>query len=132
MYHPHRRATTHTPLLTLQAHTQPVTAVIWSTEDEVLSAGMDHCIRLWDVPSGVNKSTLVTVSQRHIIVHVYRFVCDTFFHSLGLKYVFHCIHRSDINNLVASANADKVVRIWDTRIGGRFNCKTSLLSKPIS
>ena len=70
MYYPHRQATVTTAETGKSSvHTQPT--MIWSTEDEVLSAGMDHCIRLWDVPSGVNKSTLVTVSQRHIIVHVY-------------------------------------------------------------
>ena len=58
-----RRATTRTPLLTLQGHTQPVSTVVWPTGDEVLSAGMDHCIRIWDIVSGVNKSTLVTSTK---------------------------------------------------------------------
>lgn len=37
--------------------------------------------------------------------------------------MFHCIHRSELNGLVASANSDKVVRIWDTRIGGKFTVR---------
>lgn len=41
--------------------------------------------------------------------------------------MFHCIHRSVVNSLVASANSDKVVRIWDTRMGGTFR---SLLNLP--
>ena len=58
-----RRATTRTPLLTLQAHTQPVCTVVWPSNEEIISAGMDHCIRLWDITSGVNKSTLVRESM---------------------------------------------------------------------
>jgi ribosome biogenesis protein YTM1 len=99
-----RRATTRTPLMTLQAHTQPVTTVIWPTAGEVLSAGMDHCVRVWDIPSGVNKSTLT-----------------------GSK-MFHCIHQSEINNLIASANSDKVVRIWDTRAGESSMVQSALTS----
>ena len=32
--------------------------------------------------------------------------------------VFHCIDQSLKSTSVASANSDKVVRIWDTRVGG--------------
>lgn len=61
--HKSHSPTTRTPLLTLQGHTQPASTVIWPQEEEILSAGMDHCIRMWDMPSGVNKSTLVSVVQ---------------------------------------------------------------------
>lgn len=53
------RTTTRTPLLTLAGHTQPASAVAWVREEEVVTAGWDHCIRQWDVATGVNKATLV-------------------------------------------------------------------------
>ena len=54
-------ATTRVPLLTLAGHTQPATAVVWGREEaEVVSGGWDHCIRLWDLETGVNKATLVS------------------------------------------------------------------------
>ena len=54
------RTTTRTPLLTLSGHNHPVTGVAWVGEEEVVSAGWDHCIRVWDVSSGVNTATLVS------------------------------------------------------------------------
>lgn len=47
--------------MTLSGHNQPVTAVVWPSnqEDGVMTAGWDHCIRLWDLTSGVNTATLV-------------------------------------------------------------------------
>lgn len=53
--------TTRTPLVTLSGHNQPVTAVVWpkNQENGVITAGWDHCIRLWDLTSGVNTATLV-------------------------------------------------------------------------
>ena len=47
--------------MTLSGHNQPVTAVVWpnNQEDGVITAGWDHCIRLWDLTSGVNTATLV-------------------------------------------------------------------------
>ena len=55
----HHKAMTRTPLVTLAGHTQSAVTVRWPTEDELLTGGWDHCIRLWDTASGVNKSTLV-------------------------------------------------------------------------
>lgn len=58
---PRHSPTTRTPLVTLSGHNQPVTAVVWpnNQEDGVMTAGWDHCIRLWDLTSGVNTATLV-------------------------------------------------------------------------
>lgn len=58
---PRQSPTTRTPLVTLSGHNQPVTAVVWpnNKEDGVITAGWDHCIRLWDLTSGVNTATLV-------------------------------------------------------------------------
>ena len=53
------RAMVRTPLVTLAGHTQPAVTVRWPSEDELLTGGWDHCIRLWDTTSGINKGTLV-------------------------------------------------------------------------
>lgn len=55
------RATTRTPLVTLQGHTQPATGVVWAEPGEIVSAGWDMCIRVWDVTTGSNTITLVSV-----------------------------------------------------------------------
>lgn len=53
------RATTRTPLVTLQGHTQPAAGVVWVEPGEIVSAGWDMCIRVWDVTTGSNSATLV-------------------------------------------------------------------------
>lgn len=83
---PKHKPTTRTPLVTLSGHTQPVTTIVWPSnqEDGVITAGWDHCIRLWDVASGVNTATLVRQSYtsdwhtlsylnkllQHVVAHV--------------------------------------------------------------
>ena len=53
------QTTTRTPLVTLQGHTQPATAVVWAEQGEIMSAGWDLCIRVWDVTTGSNVTTMV-------------------------------------------------------------------------
>ena len=55
------RATTRTPLVTLQGHTQPATGMVWAEPGEIVSAGWDMCIRVWDVTTGSNTTTLVSI-----------------------------------------------------------------------
>ena len=54
------RTTTRTPLVTLQGHTQPATGVVWVEQGEIVSAGWDMCIRVWDITTGSNTATLVS------------------------------------------------------------------------
>ena len=53
------RVVPQAPIVTLSGHTQPITTVIWPREEELLSAGYDRCIRVWDVATRVNKAVLV-------------------------------------------------------------------------
>lgn len=99
------KVVTRTPLVTLAGHTQPAVTVRWPTEDELLTGGWDHCIRIWDMATGVNKNTLN-----------------------GSK-VFHDIDQSALSpHIIASANSDKIVRLWDKRLNSGSAVQSFLLS----
>jgi ribosome biogenesis protein YTM1 len=51
------------PLSTLLGHGQAVSSVTWVDNETVCSSGWDHCIRLWDLESGVNTTTLARYSD---------------------------------------------------------------------
>ena len=48
-----------TPIQTMSGHTEGVSSIQWTSSTDIISGGWDHCIRLWDVLTGVNKDTLV-------------------------------------------------------------------------
>ncbi|XP_064401784.1 ribosome biogenesis protein WDR12 homolog isoform X1 [Halichondria panicea] len=103
------RTPVRTPIVTFQGHSGPVSSVEWVGEGELVTAGWDHCLRTWDVHSGENKTTLT-----------------------GSK-VFHDISWSSLNGLVASANSDKLVRIWDLREKGMYCMHgTSMIQSTLS
>ncbi len=61
--------TTRTPLATFRGHSNAVTAVVWAGQpgsgegvgpgDDIITAGWDNCLKVWDAGTGVNKSTMV-------------------------------------------------------------------------
>lgn len=83
-----------TPLTTLSGHKEPVSALIWNEENELISAGWDHCIRLWDTEISTNKHTLT-----------------------GNKAILSIAYSKE-KNLVVSGTADKFIRVWDIRASG--------------
>ena len=92
---PRHSPTTRTPLVTLSGHNQPVTAVVWpnNKEDGVITAGWDHCIRLWDLTSGVNTATLVRWGLHYFKTNNILFKqissCSNYFSRLGPLYIGH-------------------------------------------
>lgn len=47
--------------VTLEGHSQCVSAVDWSRADTIHSASWDHSVRTWDVQAAVNTSTIVSL-----------------------------------------------------------------------
>ncbi|KAG0268661.1 WD repeat-containing protein 12 [Actinomortierella ambigua] len=82
------------PLVTLTAHTGPVSAVVFNptAKDTLYSGGWDHSVRMWDIESHVN----VWTKNCEKVVH-------------ALDYSAHA-------GLLASGHSDPVVRLWDPRV----------------
>jgi ribosome biogenesis protein YTM1 len=99
---PHKAPPTKTPLLTMSGHTQAVTGVDWTSDGDIVTCGWDHCIRLWDVETAVNKANMMWSKA------------------------FNSVSWSPLNQLVASASCDPSVRVWDPRDKGGSVVKMKL------
>lgn len=81
-----------------------VFAVVWPQREMLYSAGADHCVRQWDVAAGTNTVTMA-----------------------GAK-VINGISYSEPAGLVAAAEFDGVVRLYDPRARAGQVCKFGLSS----
>ncbi|MCO5608005.1 hypothetical protein L7F22_062208 [Adiantum nelumboides] len=81
--------------ITLEGHTQCVSAVSWGERDSIVSASWDQSIRSWDVETNINTETLIGPKALHCL-------------SVG----------GDNMALFAAGGADPVLRIWDPRMPG--------------
>ncbi|XP_003747633.1 ribosome biogenesis protein WDR12 homolog [Galendromus occidentalis] len=86
-----QRLLTRTPLVSLANHTEAVTGLRFTTPSEMITCAMDCTMKVWDIAVGGFTNNL-----------------------LGSK-PFLDLSYSALNNLVLSANADRHVRLWDTR-----------------
>lgn len=80
-----------TPLHTLKGHKEDISSVVWTANDTVCTASMDHTIKLWDAELCGIRSEIV-----------------------GNKSFFHADH-SPLNKLLITASADRHVRLYDPR-----------------
>ena len=76
----------------------------------ILSAGYDHCIREWDVETGVNTNTMVGT---YCVVSL--FLSMVFLTGQNGSKVFLSIDESCDSHMIASGHTDRHVRLWDTR-----------------
>lgn len=83
-----------TPLHTLKGHKEDISSVVWTANDTVCTASMDHTIKLWDAELCGIRSEIV-----------------------GNKSFFHADH-SPLNKLLITASADRHVRLYDPRSQG--------------
>ena len=79
----------------MSGHTEAVSAVVWPSDEEILTASWDHTIRFWDPELGGMKSQIV-----------------------GNKAFFDADWKLDLN-LVITAAADRHVRLYDPRSKGK-------------
>ena len=88
---PEQSPATQTPLVTLSGHKEPVSDVLWKSDEQLISVGWDHCIRFWDVNTGLNLQTLT-----------------------ANKVVLTCDYSTN-NDLVVTGSVDKFMRFYDSR-----------------
>lgn len=86
-----KAARTIKPQTSFAGHNQCVSAVAWTSQDQVVSGSWDHSIRFWDVDSGI------CTSQMN-----------------GSKVVLSLSYNQS-NRLVATGHSDKSLRVWDAR-----------------
>jgi len=96
--------TSRTPLVTLSGHKEPVSDLFWKTNDELVSVGWDHCIRMWDVNTGINSQT----------IQANKVILSTDF--------------SNVNNLIVTGSVDKFMRFYDPRMEEGTVMKSTLSS----
>ena len=60
-----------TPLQTYSGHKEPVSGLLWCDDQELMSCGWDHCIRLWDTNTATNKHTITQTHCRAPILQAY-------------------------------------------------------------
>lgn len=87
------------PSFTLQAHTQAITGVCWPRESTLISSGMDHCVKMWDVETCTPMLTMTSTTAALCLAA-----------------------RSE--TLIATGHADNSVRIWDPRASSTLLQKT--------
>ncbi|EGG17981.1 WD40 repeat-containing protein [Cavenderia fasciculata] len=99
--------TVNESITSLEGHTQGVLSVCWPTQFQILTGGMDHGIKLWDIET---------------------MTCTDTIRSGGVA--IHDVTYSTESTLIATAQAEKTVRIWDPRVSdGKYNVQSMLSHK---
>lgn len=97
-----------TPTASLLQHQGPVTSLCRGASETLISSSLDHSIRVWDVE-------LQSCSNVLVFIFCLFFTMCQIASSAILSVSFS--HRT---GLIASAQADQTVKLWDTRVSGMF------------
>jgi len=85
-------AKTKVPIITLSGHHEAAIGVCWNGPGDLITAGLDHTIRLWSLETQTNTQTLA--SSKALL----------------------CIDCSPVTGHLVTGSSDRHVRMWDTRI----------------
>lgn len=96
--------TVRTPLHTLEGHKEAISSASWIDNSSIVTASMDHTIKIWDAELYGIKNDIV-----------------------GQKAYFSCSW-SNLNNNLITASADPHVRLYDPRSTEGSICKTTFIS----
>ena len=83
-----------TPLMTLPGHKEAISEAVYTDNNEIFSASMDHTIKLWDAEIGGLKSEIA-----------------------GNK-SFSSLSWSSLNRTIITASFDRHIRLYDPRSTG--------------
>jgi ribosome biogenesis protein YTM1 len=81
-----------TPELTLDGHTQNISACKWLTDNTVCTASWDHTIKLWDLHTAQETQTINSANK-----------------------IFLSVDYSKLNNLLLATVNDRHIRLYDPR-----------------
>ncbi|RDD42588.1 Ribosome biogenesis protein WDR12-like protein [Trichoplax sp. H2] len=100
-----QKAVDKLPDITLSGHTDGIDAVVWPKEAEIITAGWDHRIKIWDTEVGVNKS------------------------DINVNKVVKGITCSPFQDLIAAGSFDEgIIRLYDPRVVDQTVLKLTLKS----
>ena len=103
-----QRGVTRVPKITLAGHSEAVSGLVWLTDSDLCSVSWDHTIRVWDMNESKEKVNL-----------------------RGAKVFLACDY-SQINNLLATGNSDRHIRLWDPRNKSDILSEASLVKRNLS
>ncbi|KAJ6625037.1 Ribosome biogenesis protein WDR12 like, partial [Pseudolycoriella hygida] len=96
-------AQSRTPILTLEGHREAVSGIDWISNDSILTSSWDHTLKIWDLEiSGVTTE-------------------------LSGNKSFFDVSYSQLNRLIITASADKILRLYDPRSNQGTIVKNSYL-----
>jgi len=121
-----------TPLVTMTDHTDAVTSVEWSKQQDhtIVSGGNDAFVRLWDSRTATNTLSLVMSTSSHTKTHLLVNQRPPFLTSIfqSCEKALNGLSVSPATGLIATGHIDNTVRVWDPRVQEGVVVKMTLSS----